>query len=108
MKLQEECRQYRGMKAETALLKAQLRALENNSIDEQGQKMQLQKRIDEQLQHCANVDAAIACAPNAMLRAAMIMRYQLGMKWQDVASSCGENILADAIRKRVSFFLRSR
>lgn len=91
---------------EAALLHQQLRELERSSANDHGQLEPLQRRIEDLLQHCANVDAAIASAPNAVLRSAMIMRYQLGMKWQNVASNCGGAMLADAIRKRVHRFLR--
>lgn len=108
MTLQEECRQYRGMKVEASLVVQQMKELEKGLVSDHGQRQQLQRRIEDLLQHCANVDAAIASAPNAVLRSAMIMRYQLGMKWQDVASNFEGDMLEDAIRKRVNYYLSGR
>ena len=105
MRLLEECRQYRGMKVEAALLHQQLQELEKGPTIDPSQREHLQRRIEELLQHCANVDTAIVNAPNAMLRAAMIMHYQQGMKWQDVASAFEGELLEGAIRKRVSYYL---
>lgn len=90
---------------EAALLHQQLQELERSSVNDPSQWEQLQRRMGELLQHCANVDAAIANAPNAMLRAAMIMHYQQGTKWQDVASAFEGDMLEGAIRKRVSYYL---
>ena len=90
---------------EAALLHQQLQELERSPANDPSQREQLQGRIRELLQHCANVDTAIANAPNAMLRVAMIMHYQQGMKWQDVASAFEGDMLEGAIRKRVSYYL---
>ena len=108
MRLLEECKQYRGMKVEAALLHQQLQELERSPVNEPSQREQLQRRIRELLQHCANVDAAIANAPNAILRAAMIMHYQQGLKWQDVASAFEGGMLEGAIRTRVNEYLTGR
>lgn len=93
------------MKVEVALLHQQLQELERSPGKDPVQHEQLQRRIGELQQHCANVDAAIVNAPNAMLRAAMIMHYQQGMKWEDVASAFEGDMLEGAIRKRVSYYL---
>ena len=90
---------------EAVLLQQQLRELERSPDNNHSQREQLHRRIGELQQHCANVDAAIVNAPNAMLRAAMIMHYQQGMKWQDVASAFEGDMLEGAIRKRVSYYL---
>ena len=44
-------------------------------------------------------------APLALDPAAMIMHYQQGMKWEDVASAFEGDMLEGAIRKRVSYYL---
>ena len=108
MNLLEECRQYRGMKAEAALLRYQLQAQEQEPDADPGQTEQLQRQIEELAQHCANVEATIASAPDATLRAALMMHYQLGMRWKAAAAEIGGELMADALRKRVYRFLSVR
>ena len=108
MTLREECKQYRGMKLEAALLKQQLFEMSISPLDGQAQQEGMRQRLKQLERHCTNVEEAIAGAPDAMIRAAMIMHYQRGMKWPEVALNCGENMLPDAIRKRVACYLGNR
>ena len=108
MNLLNECRQYRGMKAEAAVLRYQLQAQEQEPGADRVQLEQLHRRIEELTQHCANVEKAIASAPDATLRAAMMMHYQLGIHWKAAASEIGGELMADALRKRVYRFLSER
>ena len=108
MTLQEECKQYRGMQLEAALLKQQLWEMDKSLLDDPEQQERIRQRVKQLAQHCANVEAAIAAAPDAMIRAAMMMHYQRGMKWPEVALNCGGDMLPDAIRKRVSCYLGNR
>lgn len=105
MKVAEELKYYRSMKVEAEYLAAKLEDLIHDAKTDAGEVEMVRATLDDLLMHCANAERIIKTAPNSSIRMILIMRYQHGMSWREVAGKSGEDISADTVRKRAEHYL---
>lgn len=68
----------------------------------------IRERMDELTQAIQAVEDAIDRAPNSRIRTVLMLRYQEGMRWQDVADVLGGSATKDGVRKIVNRFFAKK
>lgn len=68
----------------------------------------IRERVDDLTEAIKAVDDAIYRAPNSSIRNVLMLRYQEGMRWQDVADALGGSATKDSVRKIVNRFFEKK
>ena len=65
----------------------------------------IEERVETLRGKCAEVEAAIALAPNSKMRLILMYRYQDGLDWDEVGRRMGKS--GDTCRKEVNQYLNT-